>query len=107
MPTRRCTWPSRPARTLFVFTAPDPRPTSRRCSLAPQFAISVLYIPAQLFALLGRHLALLGPGLGTLVLVDVAHVLAHAVALVLAHALVLAAGAARLAVAVALRHCGA
>src|SRR3954463_276952 len=107
MPTRRCTPPSKRGRIRCGSTTLVLRPTTRRVRSAPQFAISVLYIPAQLFALLGRHLALLGPGLGTLVLVDVAHILAHAVALVLAHALVLAAGAARLAVAVALRHCGA
>src|SRR5690349_25115793 len=106
MRIRRCTRPSRPARTPCGFTA-RPSPTIRRAPsrLAPQIPISVLDVAAQLLALLRRHLALLLlllAVLPALVLVDVAHVLAHALALVLAHALVLAT-AARLAIAALLR----
>src|SRR5207244_681891 len=59
--------------------------------LALQVPVGVLDVTAQLVALLRRHRALrLAPGIA-LVAIDVAHVVAHALALFLAHLLPAAA----------------
>src|SRR4051812_9633217 len=109
MRTRRCTPPSRQERTRCGFTARSPPRMIQNCELAPQIPVSVLDVAPQLLALLRRHLPLLRRWslAAGLVLIDVAHVLAHALALVLAHALVLAGETTpRLSVAAALRKGG-
>src|SRR3954471_2838123 len=58
--------------------------------LAPQIPVGVLDVAAQLLALLRRQRPLLRSVLAVAVSVNVAHVVAHALALVFAHALLLA-----------------
>src|SRR5205085_3913317 len=83
-----------------------PSPAGTLELLAAQVLVRVLDVAPQSFAFLRRKRALLWAVLAIAVAVDVAHVVAHALALILAHALLLALAEGSLVAFAALRKCG-